>query len=234
MNTQEEERKRQWRDKTESFLSSYVESPLLAQIENGLALFEAAASACEQAQQKIGEAQREIQKPLEEFNYATAQNAVRAAQKSLHEAIHAAPWCWRMQTLGGFYFLWYSGSIAASLATFFLLGADDDIDMLEIPTWALIFGVLGGALRGVWWLRRHTASYTLRRSWAVYMWAPPIAGAALGIIAYLLYQAGGLALSFDPADSRALAMVITFVGGYSWEWVNQWWGRLVSDTGTAA
>lgn len=89
--------------------------------------------------------------------------------------------------------------------------------MIHVPTWAMLFGIAGGALRGILWVRDNSTTYRLRKSWGTYLLIPPCIGAMLGIVAYLIHEV---------LHTEAGAMLFSLVGGYSSEFVFRYLNRM--------
>jgi hypothetical protein len=204
-----EEQQRQWKQNFEKGLDR-LESSMIIQQENGLTKCPNAAASFKKANEKLTEAHKAL-RSSDEFDYASVDSLAREARMEFNNAINSAPRRWRYIYAHGYpYFALYVVAVGLVLLLFFKLDEKSKIPLIDIPIWPILFGVAGGAFRGLWWLMDHSAEYTIRKSWVVYMLVPPFAGGILGIVAYLLHK---LLLT------EIGAMLIAFVGGFSSEYV---------------
>jgi hypothetical protein len=87
-------------------------------------------------------------------------------------------------------------------------------------------GVIGGILRGVWYLWTNIIDRQYRRTWRIWFLSCPFLGGILGALLYILIVAGLLAISQqstplgDQKNSNQQLVVLGFsaLAGYSWEW----------------
>lgn len=213
----DEERRYRWRVNIEGFLQKFEEQ-LLVQHENGIEKFETPKRYYQEAHVKLEEAHRQIQRPLDEFDYALTDRLSREAQMAFDTAINAAPWWWRwLYAYGYLYFTLYLVAIGLVLFWFCKLDTHLAIPMIKVPLWALLLGVAGGAMQGIWWLRERSATYTIRQAWVIYLIGPPFYGAVMGIIAYLLDEL---------LHTEMAVMLVSFMGGFSSGFVIRYLSRV--------
>jgi hypothetical protein len=151
-----------------------------------------------------------------------------AAERALHSLVRSQTFLWRMANYYGipifsYYlfiltaivFLWYFNPKFACRHEF-----------LYAPLWVSILGALGATLRGLYWTSWKVAHRQYEKALTLSYLAAPFVGAALGILLYFLLIAGLVSVKGGASGSSnrliadtKLPMALTFLAGYSWEWV---------------
>lgn len=97
-------------------------------------------------------------------------------------------------------------------------------DTWEIPAAALVFGILGAATRGLWYLyKTHSAGIYRPRFYLGHLIAPAV-GLAFGLVGYVLGSAGLLILQgggpreASQAQGVTITVLLPFLAGMFWEW----------------
>lgn len=123
-------------------------------------------------------------------------------------------------------FVFYLTTIALAAA---VTTSSGDTQIWGVPAWAMSLGCVGAVLRGVWFLHYHVSRRSFRAHWLLAHLSAPIVGALLGLLAYLLLMAGLLSIAGDRTKEVDLTLprVVTFLAGYSWEWLLSVVDRLV-------
>lgn len=150
---------------------------------------------------------------------------------ALHAAIRARPLGWRLVHIHAvplwlYYFLVLVGLMLAGL------WADQTLAVWGVPITIVVFGTLGGVLRGLWWVYKKVQTRTLRTQFIMVYLAGPWLGGLLGMFAWMLIKGGLLFLAGpgstagegndNPSSITATSQgmnAVAFLAGYSWEWV---------------
>lgn len=94
--------------------------------------------------------------------------------------------------------------------------------ILWIPTWAYLWGLIGGTLQGFWWLWQHVSERSLRKYWLVWYFLLPLIGAILGALTYLVFLAGFIATTGEAQlKSEFFTMLLSALAGFSSRWAVQ-------------
>jgi hypothetical protein len=87
---------------------------------------------------------------------------------------------------------------------------------------ATIWGVIGGILRGVWYLWTNINDRNYRQTWRIWFFSCPFLGGILGALVYIIIIAGLLVISQQPTPvgQNQQLVVIGFcaLAGYNWDW----------------
>lgn len=115
-------------------------------------------------------------------------------------------------------FIFYLTTITLAVAVAATAG---DSGVWGVPAWAMSLGATGAVLRGLWFLHYHVSRRSFRAPWLLAHLSAPVVGALLGLLAYLLLMAGLLSVGGGRARDVDLTLprVVTFLAGYSWEWL---------------
>jgi len=121
------------------------------------------------------------------------------------------------------FIFYYYDLNSALLKEFPLLGTD------SIAIEAVSWGVIGGLLRGLWWLWKNVNKRQFRKAWIIWFISTPFLGGILGGIAYLLIFAGLLAVSGvedKNGPNSVFVMSIAALAGFNWEWIVEQFNRV--------
>lgn len=91
--------------------------------------------------------------------------------------------------------------------------------ILWVPSWAYVWGAIGGVLQGFWWLWQHVSERSLRKHWLIWYFLLPLMGAILGALTYLVFLAGFIAATGEAQlKSEFFAMLLSALAGFSTRW----------------
>jgi hypothetical protein len=150
------------------------------------------------------------------------------------KAVNSAPKSWRFLNIYAIHiwiyliaflcllFIFYY-ELDSSLSTKFgFLGAN--LTAIYVIAW----GVIGGILRGLWWLWHNVNKRQYRKVWIIWFISTPFLGGILGAIAYLLIFAGLMAVSEDKnkIPNSMLVIVTAALAGFNWEWIVERFNRI--------
>ena len=130
---------------------------------------------------------------------------------------------WRFYNVsGGVVYIYYTALLAIFLeTTIFYEFVISTAHVGVIPLEAGIYGMLGGILRGLWWLHKKVEAKSFRRQFLMPFIAGPWLALLLGMFAWALVKAGLLVTgdgAVNPEDAAGtIALII--LAGFSWEWV---------------
>jgi len=100
-------------------------------------------------------------------------------------------------------------------------------DLFWVPSYAYLWGLIGGVLQGLWWLWQHVSDLSLRRHWFLWFLILPIAGAILGALSYLIFFTGFIAAANRTnLESPYFPMLLSALAGFSSRWAVQLLDRL--------
>lgn len=163
-----------------------------------------------------------------------AAQSVLEAELLLDASVRARGIGWRLRFVVQLpLFTFYLSTIALAVAVSASAG---DVAIWGVPVWAMCLGSIGAVLRGLWFLHYHVSRRSFRAPWLLAHLSAPIVGALLGLLAYLLLMAGLLSIAGGRARDVDLTLprVVTFLAGYSWEWLLGVVDRLVGRERTGS
>lgn len=162
---------------------------------------------------------------------AEAHKQISLGFTELHAAVRSKSWWWRFVHIHAVpLFVYY----LAFLVGLMLVGlwADHALTIWGVPIIIVVFGTLGGVLRGLWWIYKKVQTRTLRTQFTMVYIAGPWLGGLLGMFAWVLIKGGLLFLSGpggEAGNGTGTETTVTttpegmnavaFLAGYSWEWV---------------
>jgi len=131
-------------------------------------------------------------------------------------------WCYYLVLLFVLCLLGYSNELQLQSACVAWLTASS----WAIPIHAAAYGMLGGILRGLYWLAHKVERSSFRRQFiAPYLGAPWLAG-VMGLASYVILKAGVAALGGQVTahhnEVNFTYAVAAFLAGFSWEWFMHW------------
>lgn len=159
------------------------------------------------------------------------QEAIRkyfSAYHDFNETENSARFWWRFTySYGGPIILYFLAIIVSIfLAWFFFSNVILNSKMLWVPSWAFLWGSLGGILQGFWCLWQHVNNRCLRRNWFIWFLLLPLMGAVLGALIYLIYFAGFIvSTGGTQLTSESFAMLLSALAGFS-----SWWAVELLNT----
>lgn len=94
----------------------------------------------------------------------------------------------------------------------------ENIHHSSVGIYAVGWGIIGGILRGVWYLKENVDDKKYRNSWVIWFLSSPFIGGVLGTAVYFFWTSGLISITKNDttvANSPLLfALVLTF--GFSW------------------
>lgn len=164
----------------------------------------------------IAEALRELAKNPP--NTIEARKKFSLAHHQFNRTINSSSFWWRFKYSFGGHIVIYFIVILVSLFSMWLLLSVDFV-IMWVPSWAYLWGCIGGILQGFWWLWQHVSERSLRKHWLIwYLLIPPM-GAILGALTYLVFFGGFIAATGDAQiQSESFAMLLSALAGFSTRW----------------
>jgi len=151
------------------------------------------------------------------------------AYSELNRHVNKEDFSWRFRYCYGGPALLYLLSVLAIilLSWIWFRSSLVDSDLLWVPSWAFLWGSMGGVFQGFWSLWRHTSDRDLRGVWYIWYILLPLIGALLGALAYLIFVAGFIAaVGETQIRSQSFVMLFAALAGFSSKWAVQILGKL--------
>lgn len=139
---------------------------------------------------------------------------------------------WRLFTLHQVHLSYHLVALFAVLYGLFcapdLATGFENARLWTIPVSVLVFGALGGVLRGLYWLYRKVQTRTFRPQLTMPELTSPWIGLLFGALVYLLMLAGVMTFGTGASGGTGgggvsgvgpAQLAAAFLAGYSWEWV---------------
>jgi hypothetical protein len=193
--------------------------------ENGLLINDS--KAYEQIIGDITEARRSLSKSPPDVIEGGRKSSLAYFQ--FNRAVNSMGFLWRFKyCLGGPVLLYLFG---VSASVFLLWGYFSsvilDYVVLWIPSWAFLWGVVGGTLQGFWFLWQHISRRELRKPWFVWYVILPLMGALLGALTYLIFISGFIVATGETqVTSESFVMLLCALAGFSSKWAVELLDRL--------
>jgi len=149
----------------------------------------------------------------------------------LNQIINSSSFWWRFKYSFGAPFLLFFVTILICifLGWIFFSPIILDSKMLWVPSWAYLWGSMGGVLQGFWWLWQHVSDRILRKHWLTWYLLLPLMGAILGALAYLIFFAGFIASTGEAQiTSEFFPMLLSALAGFSSRWAVQMLDKLTT------
>ena len=172
---------------------------------------------------------------LSVIEYNEARDAVDTAGNLLDRAYNSVPLGMKLVYVYGFWTWLYLLLVLIGvviIAIYFASDVTGPFVFLSIPIQAILFGALGGILRGGWalWYRVNRREY--RKVWGVWFLLAPIMGGLLGAAIYLAFFVGLVATTqtVDFTNPQATYLV-AFLAGFNWQWAADILEKVAKDLG---
>lgn len=138
-----------------------------------------------------------------------------------NQAINKESFGWRLIYQHGAGVLAYLTLVSASIYWAWFLFSPDllDLEVLWVPSWAFLWGAMGGVLYGFWILWHFVAYGELRKYFFVRFFSLPLMGGILGALVYLIFFAGFIAVTGEAQTaSESFIMLLCALAGFSSKW----------------
>lgn len=169
-------------------------------------------------------------KPLE-VRIIEARKKFSLAHFRFNKIINSTSFWWRFKySLGGPVLLYLlTMLISMFLAWIFFSSILLDSYILWVPSWAYLWGTIGGILQGLWWLWQHVSNRNLRKNWFVWYTILPFMGAIFGALTYLIFFAGFIvATGESEITSEFFVILLSALAGFSSRWAVQTLNKLTT------
>jgi len=145
----------------------------------------------------------------------------RLAHHQFNQTMNSTSFWWRFKySFGGPFIMYLAALLAFTFLVWFLFGPLlSDFKILWVPSWAYLWGLVGGILQGLWFLWQHVSDRRLRKAWFPWYLLLPFLGAILGALTYLVFFAGFIAATGGvQIQSEYFVMLLSALAGFSTKW----------------
>ncbi|MGC1930832.1 MAG: hypothetical protein WA667_17820 [Candidatus Nitrosopolaris sp.] len=170
------------------------------------------------------------------FNYANCHLKLGTLWKNLSTIENKRKWQWRLKNV-------YAANVWAYLAGFLLIVVifylfqggktiSKIIGINETAIGACAWGIVGGILRGFWWLWYNINRRSYRRRWQTWFISTPLLGGIFGAIVYFLIVSGTVIVTGQKANTINNQEAILFLAafaGFNWDWITSLWKSLADS-----
>jgi hypothetical protein len=200
-----------------------LESTLVCAEENGLFQIPQNSTAHSEIFDNLVDACRELDnsKNPPETRFLQGWPKYRAATYKLNQTLNSAPRSWRFKYLyGGPFAVYYVVLLTAVFSAWVLFNPSMlNTRILWVPTYAYVWGLVGGILQGLWFLWQHVSDRQLRKVWIPWYFFLPLMGALLGALTYLIFIAGFItSTGATQIASEYFIMLLCALAGFSSKW----------------
>lgn len=209
-----------------------LESTLVVAEENGLFKFSQNSEAHKVILDRMVEACEVLDdsKKSPETRFIESWPKYREATYQLNEALNTAPGSWRFIHLyGGPFALYYCVMLAVVFSAWVLFNPLMlDTKIFWVPTYAYVWGLIGGILQGLWFLWQHVSDRQLRKVWIPWYILLPLIGGLLGALTYLIFLAGFItSTGATQIESEYFTMLLCALAGFSSKWAVETLDKIV-------
>lgn len=148
----------------------------------------------------------------------------RLANHQYYQAVSSKSFWWRFKyCFGGPFIMYFLVLLAFAFLSWLFFGSRiSDSVILWVPSWAYLWGLVGGILQGLWFLWQHVSDRKLRKAWFSWYLLLPFMGAILGALTYLVFFAGFIAATGESQiQSKYLVILLSALAGFSTKWAVQ-------------
>jgi hypothetical protein len=167
-------------------------------------------------------------KNLENNQYSECEMNTSLALDNYTKALYSTSRIWRFSNVYGgpawiYLTLFLSAILFFYIESFAYLVSSTHI--VQTAVHAVTWGVIGGILRGMWYLKDRVDDRQYRIAWRIYFISVPFLGGMFGAMIYLIIIAG--LLSFNGSSSLTtpntpnnplVVIPIAAFAGFNWEW----------------
>lgn len=153
------------------------------------------------------------------------------ACNKFNQIVNSSSFWWRFKfSYGGPVVLYYVAiSISIFLAWTFFSDVIFDSKIMSVPSWAYLWGLMGGVLQGIWSLWQHVSDRRLRKHWFTWLFSLPLMGAILGALTYLIFLAGFVVSTGEAQiKSEFFVMLLSALAGFISEWAVEMLNKLTN------
>lgn len=170
---------------------------------------------------KLKEARKNIDTKPPDF--PNCDHNLSLAASDYFKAVHYAPRLWKFQNIyAGHLFIYLVLVLSTIFVYYYNFGTFlvTKLNITQLAFDATMWGVIGGILRGLWWLWYNVNRGSVRKSWIVWFVSTPFIGGILGALVFLIVSGGLLVITGKNTEiSNPLAiMVLSALAGFNWEW----------------
>jgi hypothetical protein len=158
------------------------------------------------------------------------QTNISLALGKYYEALHSTKRFWRFKNIyAGFIWIYLVSFLVCTFVFYYFLGASFVLQRLGIAEqsdtnhhsngiFAVTWGIIGGDLRGFWFLKENVDKRLYRNAWTVWFISSPFIGGILRILAYSILVGGLFTLAKINLDitNDAAIIAISTVAGFAW------------------
>ncbi len=155
----------------------------------------------------------------------------RLARHQFDQIVNSKRFWWRFKySFGGPFIIYFIALLAFTFLAWFLFGSSiSDFEVLWVPSWAYLWGLIGGILQGLWFLWQHVSDRRLRKAWFPWYLLLPFMGAILGALTYLVFFAGFIAATGEAQiQSKYFVILLSALAGFSTKWAVQTLDKLTT------
>lgn len=156
-------------------------------------------------------------------NFPVVDHHLDLAAKNYFLAVNSTSKRWRfLNVYAGHLFIYIIGFLA-SIFLFYYLKVDtffvNGMDVPHVAIDATIWGIIGGLLRGIWFLWKNVNARQYRNAWIIWFVSTPFLGGILGAIVYLIIEGGLLTISQQTQIVNPIVVIVfSALAGFNWEW----------------
>ena len=151
--------------------------------------------------------------------YFEARSNYNRAKDKFNTAVDKAGRWWRVQYAYAIpYFLYLVAVLGVVLLLVYFRPLPSQLTLIPVPKKAIMWGVIGSVLQGLWALWKDVNARQFRRSWIVWFLAVPFIGGLLGAVMYLAFVAGFVAATKSTLQDPTVPLLVAALAGFSWDW----------------
>jgi hypothetical protein len=190
------------------------------------------ATTMDKIQEVLKKARQNVDPDDLDYSLSSCDTNIAKAAGIYCDALYSTSWKWRFINIyGGHIWLYLSLFLLSSIFILYYYRIDililDKLNISETDSsyevyfngiMAVTWGVIGGILRGIWYLKENVDDRGLRNSWIVWFLSCPFLGGLFGAVIYFIIVAGLVSITLDDVDfnNSLVIIAISVVAGFSW------------------
>ena len=209
--------------------SGYLDKMLTIAIENDLFETQPQKEIQNSILTKLKEVRQIIEKKTDTFDYPYCHYELSKAAELYFKAVKSARLSWRLLNIYAVHVWVYLITFLCLVFIFYYYFLQPNnsffifLNTYQTGIDAVVWGIIGGLLRGLWWLWKNVDKRQYRKTWIIWFISTPFLGGILGAISYFLIFAGLSALSESNNENETpntfLVLAISTLAGFNWEWI---------------
>lgn len=197
-----------------------LEEKVLVHTDNGISKFQTTSVYLTRVKDHLCKAEGELEKSSGKRSLSDAGKDLREATIAFQEALDHTSFWYKWMYVHAYIHQILFIVLAAFIVWLLSCKEIAESTLGFVPMWSLLFGAIGAVFYGMYWLWVEVGLGRIRRVWNIMVFASPFYGAVAGLVAYLLFKVGILAVGGGKTQDNWGPMLLSLLSGYKWGWLH--------------